>query len=219
MAKATGKAASRPTLPRTSQVSLPSQIGAIEFMTRSRACGQARSCRACRRRDRSRRARRRRRRRRARMAVQTGTRLSVGVIAPPPRRGRQGLDRRLRPAAGDRARPPRPRAAPDDAQHGEERPAGIDEQIDRDIEEQRQQHIGAGERGRDRIRGAQQAVDRPRLAPDLGRGPAGDDGDEAEAGRDLAEPQIPGVCVEPPARQQDEAGQPRPPASAARCRP
>ena len=37
MAKATGKAASRPTLPRMSQVSLPSQIGAIEFITSSRA--------------------------------------------------------------------------------------------------------------------------------------------------------------------------------------
>ena len=37
MAKATGKAAKRPTLPRMSQVSLPSQIGAIEFITSARA--------------------------------------------------------------------------------------------------------------------------------------------------------------------------------------
>ena len=32
MAKASGKAASRPSPPNTSQVSFPSQIGAIEFM-------------------------------------------------------------------------------------------------------------------------------------------------------------------------------------------
>ncbi len=36
IAKASGNAASRPTPPRISQVSLPSQIGAIEFMIRLR---------------------------------------------------------------------------------------------------------------------------------------------------------------------------------------
>ena len=35
-AKASGNAANRPTPPRTSHVSLPSQIGAIEFITRLR---------------------------------------------------------------------------------------------------------------------------------------------------------------------------------------
>ena len=37
MAKASGKAASRPSPPKISQVSLPSQTGAIEFITVARA--------------------------------------------------------------------------------------------------------------------------------------------------------------------------------------
>ncbi len=39
MAKATGNAANRPRPPKISQVSLPSQIGAIEFMTTARSAG------------------------------------------------------------------------------------------------------------------------------------------------------------------------------------
>jgi hypothetical protein len=45
MANATGNAASRPTPPRISQVSLPSQKGPIEFITVSRCEGCTRPCR------------------------------------------------------------------------------------------------------------------------------------------------------------------------------
>ncbi len=38
MANASGNAASKPTMPRMSQVSLPSQIGAMEFISKLRAC-------------------------------------------------------------------------------------------------------------------------------------------------------------------------------------
>ena len=59
----------------------------------------------------------------------------------------------------------------------------VNDEIDDHVAEQRDQHVGAGQRGRHRVRGAHQAIDRPGLAADLGGGPAGEHGDEAERQR------------------------------------
>ena len=108
--------------------------------------------------------------------------------------GAERLDRRFRPAADDgRVVLRGGGAAPDDAQHGVNADRE-DDQIDGDVEQQRQQHIGAGQRRRDRFRRAHQAVDGPRLAADFGRGPAGDHRDKAEADGELAGFEIPARC-------------------------
>ena len=104
----------------------------------------ARNCRACRRRDRSRRAAHRRTPPAPGSAVQIGTRLSVGIMrrasgAAPPTRARAP---RSAPAGGrprrDPSRRPR-RAAPHDRAAWKQTPTGIDDQIDRHIEQQRKQ--------------------------------------------------------------------------------
>ncbi len=85
----------------------------------------------------------------------------------------------------------------------------VHDEIDDHIAGQGQRDIRGAERGRHRIRGAQQAVDGPGLSPDLGRGPAGEHGDEADRRRVLADPQIPIGDVEiaaeaqPPAQRHD----------------
>ena len=106
----------------------------------------------------------------------------IGV--PPAARRRPCRCARRRPAAGwpvtlaDRPRPATRRPVAQqlvdvvDAE-GDEQP------VDHHVDDQRDQHVAGRQRGRDRILGAQQAVDDPGLAPDLGGVPAGQDGDEA----------------------------------------
>src|SRR6266550_3112741 len=62
-----------------------------------------------------------------------------------------------------------------------------DHEVSDDIHPQRHQHVTAGERRRDRVLGAHQTVDHPRLAADFGGHPARDDGHEAEWRRELAQ--------------------------------
>ena len=63
--------------------------------------------------------------------------------------------------------------------------------IDENVAGERDQHVARRERGCDRVFGAQQAVDDPRLASDLGGVPAGQDGDEAGRKGEEGSPQKP----------------------------
>ena len=83
----------------------------------------------------------------------------------------------------------------------------IHEEIDGHVGEQRDQHVEAGQRRRYRVGRAQQAVDRPGLASDFGHDPAGDDGDEADGRRELAQLQKQRRIVEPAAPAQPSAEQ------------
>ena len=83
-------------------------------------------------------------------------------------------------------------------------------QIDRDVADQREQHIKARQRRCHRFRRAQQAVDCPGLASDFGGDPAGDDRHEADGRRDLGDREKAGEAVQPaapakPSADKDEA--------------
>ena len=70
--------------------------------------------------------------------------------------------------------------------------------VDDHEQNERGEHAAAGNR-RDRVGGAHQAVDDPGLAADLGREPAGEQGDEAERRDPWQRAQEPAAVVEPAA--------------------
>ena len=108
--------------------------------------------------------------------------------ARPPVGGGIACDRRLRPSALDDVRlcPPAARPAPRDAQHQRDA-RGEHDDIDDGVGGEGDRDVGAGQRRRHGIGGAQEPVDRPGLAADFGRRPAGEDGEKAERGRERAE--------------------------------
>src|SRR6187402_1456310 len=171
IAYASGKAAISPPPPSTSQVSLPSQTGAIAFIAVSRS------------RPTSKRVNNMPMPRsnpsittyiataNAMMNAQMIVRSSIAAL--PPHRGRDpgGADRRVRRIAFARRRRlgHQPQNIPDPGREGGD--------IDDDEPGERRGHRRRADR-RHRIGGAQDTVDRPRLTPGLGRNPAGDHRDE-----------------------------------------
>ena len=190
--------------------------------SRGRArCGRARNCKACRRRGRNRRARHRRTRRLRGSPSRSEQGLSAGIIlAVSGAAGSKASIGALRPAARDRRQaPPLKRARARSIRSMRKRPTGIDHQIDDNIQQQRNEDIGTGQRWRDRVCRSQQSVDRPGLSPDFRRRPACDHRDESEASRELAEPQIPSRMVKLALAPSARNRRPRPPASARRSPP
>ncbi len=183
IAKASGKTDSRATPPRISQVSLPSQIGAIEFMIAARSVSRREAVQHA---DAEVEAVEQDVKEHAEAddagpdrhevekpppMASTPPAASAGRTAPGVRL-LQALDRRVADSF-------LARAGAHDAGHHDD--AGREhDQVDRHVAEQRQQHVVPGQRRRHRLRRAHQAVDRPGLASDLRRGPAGQHGDEAE---------------------------------------
>src|SRR5262249_33223827 len=85
---------------------------------------------------------------------------------------------------------------------------GDEHGIDKNVTHERYSHVACRERGRDRIAGAQQPVDDPWLASDLGGVPAAEDGDEAGWEGEEGCPEIPGCRCETTPKAQP-APQPR----------
>src|SRR5438132_571704 len=160
IANASGKAASSATPPSTTQVSLPSQIGATEFIMMSRATSLGA--------------------RRNRMPTpRSNPSISTYMKTPNPKiRFFLGL-----------------RTSAHETDHVVDSHRVHDE-VDEHINDERDQNVGAAQRRSHGVLGAHQAVDHPRLPPNLGRDPAGDHGDKAERQASLAHAQEPDGVVQ-----------------------
>ena len=74
----------------------------------------------------------------------------------------------------------------------------VDHRVDDDVADKRCEHLWTDERRRDRINGAQQSPHDPRLAPDLGSEPAGEQRHEAGREGEKRASQEPARRLQPP---------------------
>src|SRR5437867_4819325 len=193
MANASGKAASSATPPSTSQVSLPSQIGATEFIIRSRLASSGANG------DRiptpkskpssstymntpS-----------ARMPAHKGTRSSAMAVLFSFYRGERSRRRTVRFLLDGRRH-----AGLEQANH-EVSPRAEDHRVSNNIDQKRGEHVRPGERRRHRITCAQQPVYDPRLAPHFGGDPARNHGNETRRGGNQAQAMKPCHLAQNPA--------------------
>src|ERR1700681_46960 len=197
IANARGKAAKSPRPPSTSHVSLPSQIGATEAITRSRASSPGANGKRIPTPRSKPSSSTYMKTAKARISVHTGTRsrlMAGSALAIL-------LDRRGHRAcrALDEPRLARLNGRRQPAFNGthEVVDAGAeDDEINGDVEEQRSQHIAARNRWGDRVRGAQEPVHDERLAADLGGHPARGHRDVADRNRPGCGAQVCGRCEE-----------------------
>src|SRR6185437_14034306 len=176
IANASGNAASSPMPPRISHVSLPSQIGATVFIISVRASSSRASGNRMPTPRSNPSSSTYMKTPTPRMTVQTGTR-SSGIAFPSAFRAGEracGALVEIRLAQLDVLG----RAGARQADHVEDARAEHDE-VDEDVERDRDQHVRPGERWRHGVARAHQDVDDPGLPSHLGDGPSGDYGDKA----------------------------------------
>src|ERR1035437_8686129 len=110
---------------------------------------------------------------------------------------RQHQRRRFRATSFDRCvRKATIGATAHDARH-DDKSCGKNEEIDDDVPDKGDKYVPARERGSNRIRGTEQAVNRPGLSSDLGHNPTGKDCEEAQWRRDLAGFQESAAFIDP----------------------